>query len=108
SSGIWLSSRCSMPTCFKTSSDFPVGIGPTGGCAYCALAREGKRQKAKSRRQRASALRSIPPRSTRPPRVKLKTLNALKLLSDFCLLLLTYLHWCFCSVCWPELESEGV
>jgi len=40
-----------MPTFFKTSVEFPVGTGPTGGCAYCPRAETAaRRQKAKSKK----------------------------------------------------------
>src|SRR2546423_1244355 len=64
-----------MPTFFKTSVELPVGTGPTGGCAYCALTREGKRQKAKSKRQKDKTDERSLPLFLLSVRIKLRTLK---------------------------------
>src|SRR5947209_7691863 len=90
-----------MPTFFKTSVEFPVGMGPTGGCAYCARAgtAQHRRQKAEGKRQkRKTCGRSPLPLFRRLP-IKLVTLKLFKFPSAFLLLLLSFYFRLSCACC---------
>src|ERR1700754_3049348 len=73
-----------MPTCFRTSSDFPVGLGPTGGCAYCAPTGEVKSKKAKGKSKDMNDARVILAASPAPS-FCLSPLTAPSITSTSCL-----------------------
>jgi hypothetical protein len=82
-----------MSTFFKTSVELPVGTGPTGGCAYCALALEVKSKKAKGKSAATASARADLAPSPCP--IPLNTtfinlLNTIALPSTFAFLLFTF------------------